>query len=83
MGKTGNRWMKQKKRKVTKKQRIIWFNECRTSQKDNREKKNQNLISMKKDLIVKDININFFSQKEKDFISLTDIANTKTKKKLD
>jgi len=81
MGKTGNRWMKQKKRKVTKKQRIIWFNECRTSQKDNREKKNQNLISMKKDLIVKDININFFSQKEKDFISLTDIAKYKNKEK--
>jgi hypothetical protein len=32
---------------------------------------------MKKDLVVKDINVNFFSQKEEDFISLTDIARYK------
>ncbi|MCA9364598.1 MAG: KilA-N domain-containing protein [Candidatus Moranbacteria bacterium] len=32
---------------------------------------------MKKELIVKDVNINFFSQKEEDFISLTDIAKYK------
>jgi len=32
---------------------------------------------MKKELIVKDVNINFFSQKEEDFISLTDIARYK------
>ncbi len=32
---------------------------------------------MKKDLIVKNINVNFFSQKEEDFISLTDIAKYK------
>ncbi|MBU2025413.1 KilA-N domain-containing protein, partial [Patescibacteria group bacterium] len=32
---------------------------------------------MKKELAVKDININFFSKKEADFISLTDIAKYK------
>lgn len=32
---------------------------------------------MKKDLIIKNINVNFFSQKEEDFISLTDIAKYK------
>ena len=32
---------------------------------------------MKKELIVKDVNINFFSQKKEDFISLTDIARYK------
>ncbi|HPN70884.1 MAG TPA: KilA-N domain-containing protein [Saprospiraceae bacterium] len=32
---------------------------------------------MKKDLIVKNINVNFFSQKEEDYISLTDIAKYK------
>ncbi len=32
---------------------------------------------MKKELIVRNININFFSQKEEDFISLTDIAKYK------
>ena len=32
---------------------------------------------MKKELIVKNVNINFFSQKEEDFISLTDIAKYK------
>jgi len=32
---------------------------------------------MKKDLIVRNINVNFFSQEEKDFISLTDIARYK------
>ncbi len=32
---------------------------------------------MKKELIVKNVNINFFSQKEEDFISLTDIARYK------
>lgn len=34
---------------------------------------------MKKDLIVKNVNINFFSQKEGDYISLTDIAKFKNK----
>ncbi len=34
---------------------------------------------MKKELIVKDVNINFFSRKEEDFISLTDIAKYKNK----
>jgi hypothetical protein len=34
---------------------------------------------MKKELIVKNINVNFFSQKEEDFISLTDIAKYKNK----
>ena len=34
---------------------------------------------MKKELIVKNVNINFFSQKEEDFISLTDIAKYKNK----
>ncbi len=32
---------------------------------------------MKKELVVKNVNINFFSQKEEDFISLTDIAKYK------
>ncbi len=32
---------------------------------------------MKKELIVKNLNVNFFSQKEEDFISLTDIAKYK------
>ncbi|TRZ78335.1 KilA-N domain-containing protein [bacterium] len=32
---------------------------------------------MKKEIVVKDINVSFFSQKEKDFISLTDIARYK------
>ena len=32
---------------------------------------------MKKDLIVKNINVNFFSQRDEDFISLTDIAKYK------
>ena len=32
---------------------------------------------MKKELIIKDINVNFFEQKEEDFISLTDIARFK------
>jgi len=32
---------------------------------------------MKKELIVKNVNINFFFQKKKDFISLTDIAKYK------
>ena len=32
---------------------------------------------MKKELIVKNVNINFFSKKEEDFISLTDIAKYK------
>ena len=32
---------------------------------------------MKKELVVKNININFFVQKEEDFISLTDIAKYK------
>jgi hypothetical protein len=32
---------------------------------------------MKKELIVKNVNINFFSQKEEDYISLTDIAKYK------
>ena len=32
---------------------------------------------MKKEFIVKNVNINFFSQKEKDYISLTDIAKYK------
>ncbi len=32
---------------------------------------------MKKELVVKNININFFSKKEEDFISLTDIAKYK------
>jgi hypothetical protein len=32
---------------------------------------------MKKEIIVKDINVNFFSQKESDYISLTDIAKYK------
>jgi len=32
---------------------------------------------MKKELIVKNVNINFFSQEEKDYISLTDIAKYK------
>jgi hypothetical protein len=32
---------------------------------------------MKKELIVKDVTINFFSQKEEDFISITDIAKYK------
>lgn len=32
---------------------------------------------MKKELVIKDININFFSQKEEDYISLTDIAKYK------
>ncbi len=35
---------------------------------------------MKKDLVVKNININFFSRKEEDFISLTDIAKYKNAK---
>ncbi len=35
---------------------------------------------MKKELTVKNININFFSQKEEDFISLTDIARYKNAK---
>jgi len=34
---------------------------------------------MKKELIVKNVNINFFSQKDADFISLTDIAKYKNK----
>ena len=34
---------------------------------------------MKKELIVKNINVNFFSQKEEDYISLTDIAKYKNK----
>jgi len=34
---------------------------------------------MKKELIVKSINVNFFSQKKNDFISLTDIAKYKNK----
>jgi len=34
---------------------------------------------MKKELIVKNVNINFFSQEEEDFISLTDIAKYKNK----
>ncbi len=34
---------------------------------------------MKKGLIVKNVNINFFSQEEEDFISLTDIAKYKNK----
>ena len=32
---------------------------------------------MKKELIIKNINVNFFSQKEEDYISLTDIAKQK------
>ena len=32
---------------------------------------------MKKELIVKNVTINFLSQKEEDFISLTDIARYK------
>lgn len=32
---------------------------------------------MKKELIVKNVNINFFSQKDEDYISLTDIAKYK------
>ncbi len=36
---------------------------------------------MKKELMVKNININFFSQEEGDFISLTDIAKFKNKEK--
>ncbi len=36
---------------------------------------------MKKELIVKNININFFSQKDEDYISLTDIARYKNPKK--
>jgi len=32
---------------------------------------------MKKELVVQDINVNFFSQKEEDYISLTDIARYK------
>ena len=35
---------------------------------------------MKKEIIVKNVNINFFSQKEEDFISLTDIARYKNAK---
>ncbi len=35
---------------------------------------------MKKNIIVKNVNINFFSQKEEDFISLTDIARYKNPK---
>jgi len=35
---------------------------------------------MKKNIIVKNVNINFFSQKEEDFISLTDIARYKNSK---
>ncbi len=38
---------------------------------------------MKKNLIVKNININFFSQKEEDFISLTDIARFKDSRRTD
>ncbi|MCK5510027.1 KilA-N domain-containing protein [Candidatus Parcubacteria bacterium] len=34
---------------------------------------------MKKELIVKNINVNFFSQSDEDFISLTDIAKYKNK----
>jgi len=34
---------------------------------------------MKKELVVKNINVNFFSQKEEDYISLTDIAKYKNK----
>ena len=34
---------------------------------------------MKKQFVVKNVNINFFSQKEEDFISLTDIAKYKNK----
>ena len=34
---------------------------------------------MKKELVIKNINVNFFSQKEEDFISLTDIAKFKNK----
>ena len=34
---------------------------------------------MKKELVVKNININFFSQREEDYISLTDIAKFKNK----
>lgn len=34
-------------------------------------------IPMKKELVVKNINVNFFSQKEEDYISLTDIARYK------
>ena len=35
---------------------------------------------MKKQFVVKNVNINFFSQKEEDFISLTDIAKYKNNK---
>ncbi len=38
---------------------------------------------MKKNLIVKNININFFSQKDEDFISLTDIARCKDSRRTD
>ena len=36
---------------------------------------------MKKELVVKNININFFSQKDEDYISLTDIAKYKNAEK--
>ena len=38
---------------------------------------------MKKELIVKNINVNFFSQRKEDFISLTDIARYKDQKRSD
>ena len=34
-------------------------------------------MNMRKELVVKNVNINFFSQKKEDFISLTDIARYK------
>ena len=37
------------------------------------------MSKLKKELVVKNININFFSQKEEDYISLTDIAKFKNK----
>jgi hypothetical protein len=38
---------------------------------------------MKKDLVIKGVEVNFFSQKEEDFISLTDIARYKDKNRSD
>ena len=35
---------------------------------------------MKKELVVKNVNIKFFSQKKEDYISLTDIARYKNNK---
>jgi len=35
--------------------------------------------TMKNELVVKNINVNFFSQKKEDYISLTDIAKYKNK----